>query len=144
MRLSHLPIFATDETHGRSLPAGNRLIADSPATGWRSLYATIIEESPFRATEPAMGHPALIYHLARPTEVTRKVEGARPDRVVVGPRCLCLTPGQATTRWQHSRRPEILQIYLRQSVSWTGSPACLRYLIGAAPTRWRNTFVKCA
>jgi hypothetical protein len=35
---------------------------------------------------------------------------------VVGPRCLCLTPGQAPTRWQHSGRPEILQIYLRQSI----------------------------
>jgi hypothetical protein len=48
--------------------------------------------------------------------VTRRVEGARPDRAVVGPRCLCLTPGQATTFWQHSGRPEILQIYLRQSI----------------------------
>jgi AraC family transcriptional regulator len=116
MTFPHLPIFATDETHGRALRASNRLIVHSPAMGWRSLYGAIIEESPFEATEPAMGHPALIYHLARPTRVTRRVEGARPDRAVVGPRCLCLTPGQATTVWQHSGRPEILQIYLRQSI----------------------------
>jgi hypothetical protein len=80
----------------------------SPAVGWRSLYGAIIEESPFEATEPPMGHPALIYHLARPTRVTRRVEGARPDRAVVGPRCLCLTPGHATTIWPHSGRPKIL------------------------------------
>src|ERR1700723_76273 len=85
MRFPHLPIFATDETHGRALRASNRLIVHSPAMGWRSLYGAIIEESPFEATEPAMGHPALIYHLARPTQVTRRVEGARPDRAVVGP-----------------------------------------------------------
>ena len=77
MRFSHLPIFATDETHGRGLWASNRLIVHSPAMGWRSLYGAIIEESPFEATEPATGHPALIYHLARPTQVTRRVEGAR-------------------------------------------------------------------
>ena len=116
MRFSHLPIFATDQTHGRALRASNRLIVHSPAMGWRSLYGAIIEESPFEATEPAMGHPALIYHLARPSQVTRRVEGARPNRAVVGPRCLCLTPGHATTVWQHSGRPEILQIYLRQSI----------------------------
>ena len=86
MRFSHLPIFATDETHGRALRASNRLIVHSPAMGWRSLYGAIIEESPFEATEPAMGHPALIYHLARPTQVTRRVEGARPDRAVSDPR----------------------------------------------------------
>jgi hypothetical protein len=82
MTFSHLPIFATDETHGRALRASNRLIVHSPAVGWRSLYGAIIEESPFEATEPPMGHPALIYHLARPTQGDPE-GGGRPP----GPGC---------------------------------------------------------
>jgi AraC family transcriptional regulator len=110
------PIFTARETHGRALRDENRLIAHSQEVGWRSLYAAIIEEAPFRATEPAIGHPSLIYHLCRPTEVARKIEGATRDKALIGPRRFCLTPGEATTQWQHSGHPEILQVYLRQSI----------------------------
>src|SRR6202140_417763 len=110
------PIFTARETHGRALRSGNRLIAHSQDNGWRSLYAAIMEEAPFEATEPAIGHPFLIYHLSRPTEVTRKIEGAARERSLIGPRRICLTPGETVTRWQHSGHPEILQVYLRQSL----------------------------
>ena len=70
-------VFTVDETHGRVLRAGNRLIANSQDAGWRSLHAAIIEEGPFTATEPAIGHPMLIYHLTRPTEVSRKSRAVR-------------------------------------------------------------------
>ena len=110
------PIFTARETHGRALRDENRLIAHSQEVGWRSLYAAIIEEAPFQATEPAIGHPSLIYHLCRPTEVARKIEGATRDKALIGPRRFCLTPGEATTQWQHSGHPEILQVYLRQSI----------------------------
>jgi AraC family transcriptional regulator len=113
---SELPIFSVRETHGRVLRPGNRLIAHSSDVGWRSLYAAIIEEAPFRATEPPVRHPSFIYHLTRPTEVARKIEGAAPEKTLIGPRRICLTPGEATTEWQHDGRPEILQVYLRQSV----------------------------
>src|SRR5213594_3409196 len=52
-------VFSVQETHGRALRAGNRLIANSQDAGWRSLHAAIIEEGPFTATEPAIGHPML-------------------------------------------------------------------------------------
>src|SRR5438093_11094961 len=109
-------VFTVDETHGRVLRAGNRLIANSQDAGWRSLHAAIIEEGPFSATEPAIGHPMLIYHLTRPTEVTRKIEGGTGNRQLIGPRRICLTPGEATTRWEHHGHPEILQVYLRGSM----------------------------
>src|SRR5213593_2157959 len=109
-------VFTVDETHGRVLRAGNRLIANSQDAGWRSLHAAIIEEGPFTATEPAIGHPMLIYHLTRPTEVSRKIEGGPGNRELIGPRRICLTPGEATTRWEHHGHPEILQVYLRSSV----------------------------
>lgn len=109
-------VFMARETHGRTLRAGNRLIAHSQEAGWRSLYAAIMEEAPFEATEPAIRHPFLIYHLTRPTEVTRKIEGAKQERTLIGPRRICLTPGETTARWQHSGHPEILQVYLRQSL----------------------------
>jgi hypothetical protein len=57
------------ETQGRAERAGNRRIAHSQEAGWRSLYGAILEEVPFSATEPAIRHPFLIYHLSRPTEV---------------------------------------------------------------------------
>ena len=109
-------VFTARETHGRALRAGNRVIAHSQDVGWRSLYAAIMEEAPFDATEPAIGHPFLIYHLSRPTEVTRKIEGALRERTLIGPRRICLTPGETVTHWQHHGHPEILQVYLRQSL----------------------------
>jgi len=109
-------VFTARETHGRALRSGNSVIAHSQDVGWRSLYAAILEEAPFDATEPAIGHPFLIYHVTRPTEVTRKIEGAPRERTLIGPRRICLTPGNAVTHWQHHGRPEILQVYLRQSL----------------------------
>ena len=110
------PVFTIRETHGRGARPNNHLITHSEDLGWRSLYAAIIEEGPFQASEPPIHHPSLIYHLSRPTDVTRTIEGRRQDKALIGPRRLCLTPGEAATQWQHSGQPEILQIYLRQSV----------------------------
>jgi hypothetical protein len=108
------PVFMARETHGRVLRPANRLIAHSQDAGWRSLHAAILEEAPFQATELPIRHPSLIYHLCRPTEVARKIEGAAREQTLIGPRRICLTPGEATTTWQHSGHPEILQVYLRQ------------------------------
>jgi AraC family transcriptional regulator len=109
-------VFTVRETHGRVFRPGNRLIAHSQDAGWRSLHAAIIEEAPFDATESAIQHPSLIYHLTRPTEVTRRIEGTRGEKALIGPRRICLTPGDATTSWQHAGHPEILQVYLRRSI----------------------------
>lgn len=109
-------VFTVRETHGRVLRPGNRVIAQSPEIGWRSLYAAILEEAPFRATEAAIHHPSFIYHLTRPTEVTRKIAGSAPEKALIGPRRICLTPGSAIAQWQHQGHPEILQVYLRQSI----------------------------
>jgi AraC family transcriptional regulator len=110
------PIFTVRETHGRVFRSGNRLIAHSQDAGWRSLHAAILEEAPFSAKEQPIRHPSLIYHLSRPTQVTRKVEGAASETALIGPRRICLTPGEASTQWQHAGHPEILQVYLRQSI----------------------------
>lgn len=109
-------VFTARETHGRVLRSGNRLIAHSQDAGWRSLHAAILEEAPFHAVERPIRHPSLIYHLSRPTQVTRKIEGAPRESALIGPRRICLTPGEASTHWQHAGHPEILQVYLRQSV----------------------------
>ena len=109
-------VFTVSETHGRALRPGNRVIAQSPGIGWRSLYAAILEEAPFQATEAAIHHPFFIYHLTRPTEVTRKIAGTAAEKALIGPRRICLTPGDAIAQWQHHGHPEILQVYLRQSI----------------------------
>ena len=110
------PVFTVRETHGRAFRPGNRLIANSQDAGWRSLHAAIIEEGPFDAVEPPIGHPMMIYHLTRPTEVARKIDGGPGNRQLIGPRRICLTPGEAATRWEHRGHPEILQVYLRASI----------------------------
>ena len=109
-------VFTAQETHGRALRPANKLIAHSQVAGWRSLYAAIFEEAPLQATESAVEHPFLIYHLTRPTVVTRKIEDAPRERALIGPRRLCLTPARTNTIWQHSGHPEILQVYLREPV----------------------------
>jgi AraC family transcriptional regulator len=109
-------VFTVRETHGRVLRPENRLIAHSQDIGWRSLYAAIIEEAPLDTTESPIPHPSLIYHLSRPTEVMRKIDGGPRNRALIVPRRICITPADTTTQWQHSGHPEILQIYLRQSL----------------------------
>lgn len=105
-----------EETHGRVLRAGNELLAHSPDAGWSSLYAATFREAPLTVAERAIGHPSLIYHLAHSTEVTRRIDGERGERTLIGPGRFCLTPGDASAYWQHSGNPEILQLYLRKSV----------------------------
>ena len=109
-------VFTVRETHGRVLRPDNRLIAHSADVGWRSLYAAIIEEAPFEAIESGVRHPFLIYHLSHPTAVMRKISGASRERALIGPRRICVTPAGTTAQWQHSGHPEILQVYLRDSI----------------------------
>jgi AraC family transcriptional regulator len=46
----------------------------------------------------------------------RKISGASKERALIGPRRICVTPAGATARWQHSGHPEILQLYVRDSI----------------------------
>jgi AraC family transcriptional regulator len=116
MMLAKSPIFRIRETHGRAGRTANRVVSHSEELGWTSLYAAILEESPLDAEEAPIQHPSFIYHLSRPTEVMRQVEGSGKEQALIGPRRMCVTPGEASTHWKHAGHPEILQVYLRQSV----------------------------
>lgn len=109
-------VFTVDETHGRASRPANRIIAQSQDAGWRSLYAAIFEEAPLETNETAVGHPSLIYHLSRPTEVSRRVDGGRLEKQLIGPRRMCLTPGGSVAEWRHRGRPQILQLYIRNTL----------------------------
>lgn len=65
--------FSVVETHMRDVRPENELLAHGEDVGWLSLHAAIFKEAPFHVTEPALGHPHIIYHITHPTEVTRKV-----------------------------------------------------------------------
>jgi AraC family transcriptional regulator len=108
--------FSVADTHGRAMRPGNRLVAHSESFRWQHLYAARFVEAPFETTEIAVEHPSFIYHLTRPTEVTRKITGGARERALIVPRRITLTPGTTIARWQHSGRPEILQVYVRQSL----------------------------
>jgi AraC family transcriptional regulator len=109
-------VFRVEETHGRAARAGNHLIAHSPDAGWRSLYAATFREAPLDTVERAIGHPSLIYHLAWPTRVERRLDGAKGDCELIGPSRLCITPGKASAGWRHRGNPEILQLYVRDAL----------------------------
>jgi AraC family transcriptional regulator len=113
--LVHYP-FNVLETHGRAARPENELLAHSQDLGWRSLHAAIFTEAPLDVREPAVRHPFLIYHVTRPTEVRRKIEGARPEQRLLGPRNICVTPPDTITDWRHCGHPQILQVYVRRSV----------------------------
>lgn len=116
MSVLHSPTFTAVETHGRALRPENHLLAHSQDVGWRSLHAAIFDEAPLRVTEPPVRHPFIIYHLAHPTEVMRKIEGAPREQALLGPRNICVTPPETTTEWRHAGHPEILQVYVRRSL----------------------------
>lgn len=113
--LVHHP-FNVLETHGRAARPENELLAHSQDLGWGSLHAAIFTEAPLDVREPAVRHPFLIYHMTRPTEVRRKIEGARPEQRLLGPRNICVTPPDTITDWRHCGHPQILQVYVRRSV----------------------------
>ncbi len=115
------PVFTAGETHGRVIRPDNRLVASSEEKGWRSLHAAILEEAPIDLTEAAIQHPSLIYHLRHPAEVSRKIESLPTEKTVVTPRRITITPANVQTRWRHEGHPEILQIYLRNSVYETAA-----------------------
>lgn len=108
--------FTVAETHGRAMRPENELLAHSQDLGWRSLHAAIFREAPFDVQEPALRHPFIIYHMTHPTEVRRKIEGARPEQALLGPRNICVTPPGTITEWRHCGHPEILQVYVRRSI----------------------------
>jgi len=85
-------LFTAGETHGRALRPENELLAHSQDVGWRSLHAAIFREAPLHVTESALDHPFIIYHITHPCEVTRKIEGARREQGLLGPRNICVTP----------------------------------------------------
>jgi AraC family transcriptional regulator len=95
---------------------GNRLLAHSPNSGWGPLYAALMEEAPFEATEQGVRHPSFIYHISRPTQVTRRIDGGRQESALIGPRCLTLTPGRPSSWWSHNGNPEILQVYVHRQL----------------------------
>jgi AraC family transcriptional regulator len=108
--------FTVGETHGRAMRPENELLAHSQDVGWRSLHAAIFKEAPLHVTESALDHPFIIYHITHPTEVMRKIEGARREKGLLGPRNICVTPPGTATEWEHHGNPEILQVYLRRSL----------------------------
>ena len=108
--------FTVIETHGRAMRAENELVAHSQDLDWRSLHAAIFREAPLDVREPAVRHPFLIYHMTHPTEVRRRIEGARPEQRLLGPRNICVTPPDTATEWRHAGHPQILQVYIRRQV----------------------------
>ena len=74
-------VFTVDETHGRVLRAGNRLIANSQDAGWRSLHGLYIDTlAQMMAVHLARGHSAQSRPGRMPT--MQAMSGWRMRRVI--------------------------------------------------------------
>ncbi|WP_167338376.1 helix-turn-helix transcriptional regulator [Paraburkholderia oxyphila] len=109
-------VFSSKQTHGRALSPTNEVIASSDSLGWESIHAALLVERGIDAYEPPVPHPSLIYHVAHPTVVRRKLDGHNVENDLIRPGQLGLTPGGLGAEWKHDGKPQILQIYLKSKL----------------------------
>jgi AraC family transcriptional regulator len=108
--------FPIEETHGVPLYPCNRLLAHSGGLGWRSLYATHAAEQPWAATLRPLPHPCLAYFVNGGATIRRRVEGEAPQTAQLHARQFGLVPMRAASQWDLQGRPEVLTLYLRQTM----------------------------
>ena len=94
-------LYRRRDTRSRDAAPETELLAHSQDVGWRSLHAAISRKRRSTLPNPALDHPFIIYHITHPTEVMRKIEGARREKRLLSPRNICVTPPGTATEWEH-------------------------------------------
>lgn len=108
-------VFSAAETHGVALRPKNRLVAHSEGLGWRSVYADVVEEVPYKATMSPADEPGFAYIRRGSARIQSVVGDCRFD-VTAGPRQLLIVPPGATSTWHLAGKLEFGHIYLRRAV----------------------------
>ncbi|HEY1749564.1 MAG TPA: AraC family transcriptional regulator [Xanthobacteraceae bacterium] len=108
--------FPIEETHGIPLYPGNRLIAHSGGLGWRNVYASYAVEQPWTATLRPLAHPCIAYFVNGGARIARRVEGEAPQNAVLHARQFGMVPTRTASDWELDGTPEILTLYLRNTV----------------------------
>lgn len=111
---SFLPVSAR-HTHGIAQRPEIRLVHESIGLGWRGLYASLVQESPWADELPVSVATGLAFCLAHPSPVQRRL-GRNEDRAVLHPGQFSVLPAQVPTWWHIGGTPRVLHLYLSPQV----------------------------
>lgn len=111
----HARLSETARRYGLSSLPGNRVSAHSETLGWRSAYADVATQTPYRVDLPAIDDVALAYLLNGNGQVEATVD-RRPVRADFRPRQFFLAPEGGATAFTLKQSIEVLHIYIRRSV----------------------------
>ncbi|WP_066273004.1 AraC family transcriptional regulator [Hydrogenophaga palleronii] len=108
-------VFLAGKTHGIAHRSEVHLLRESASLRWRSLYASLVQESPWTADLPEASAPGIAYCVASASPVTRTLSRVREEDVL-RPRQFSLVPNQRSSRWTISGRPRILHLYVHDAI----------------------------
>lgn len=91
------------------------LLCDSTALGWRGMYASLVQESPWSADLPVAAATGIAFCLADACPVIRSVDSFRHEDVL-RPQQFSLLPAQSPSRWTIAGSPRILHMYVHESI----------------------------
>lgn len=113
---SQLPApLSARHTHGIAQRPEIRLVHDSVDLGWRGLYASLVQESPWADELPVSVATGLAFCLAHASPVQRRLGRAKAS-AVLRPGQFSVLPAQVPTWWQIGGTPRVLHLYLSPQV----------------------------
>ncbi|MCK9513614.1 MAG: AraC family transcriptional regulator [Pigmentiphaga sp.] len=114
MSFEHGPLTSAS-THGIAQREGMTLLRDSTPLGWRTLYASLVNESPWSAELPGSHAPGLAFCLARACKVVSRIGTVRRESTL-RPRQFSVLPPSRPSYWSIEGSPQILHLYLHPAV----------------------------
>lgn len=106
--------LTADVTHGIAQRSEITLLDDSIPLRWRSLYASLVRETPWSAELPTASAPGIAFCLGHSCRVTRTIE-ARRQQETLRPRQFSVLPAHLRSQWTIAGSPEILHLYVHSA-----------------------------
>lgn len=108
-------VFTSESTHGIVRREGITVMRESAPLGWRTLYASLVKETPWSAELPRSTAPGIAFSLGRPCGVVSQLDSLRRE-AVLRPRQFSVLPSSVPSRWSIGGTPQILFLYVRPSL----------------------------
>lgn len=102
-------------THGIARRSEVTLLKESPEHGWRGLYASLVQESPWEAELPPAAATGIAFSLGTACRVSRAV-GGPTESAVLRPQQFSVLPPGRSSRWRIEGSPCILHLYVHEQV----------------------------
>lgn len=109
--------FPLHETHRIPALPGNYMELSSEGKGWRDLYVSVAREQSWSAAIGGVRHFCLAYCVSGSAGITRRISGSTaPHQAQLRPGRFGTIPAQADTHWQVEGSPQVMLLYLRDSL----------------------------